>query len=132
MAILEVTEKLSTEMATWSKRKCCVLSSCDIFPVLFLSLKFPLTTNEVIYFWIRCVLSSHNIVPVLFLYLKCPLTTGVVISCRICCVLSSCAIVPALFLSLKFPLATSVVISCHSYWCRFLILTISQITQIEL
>ena len=104
-------------MVTWSKQNRCVLSYHAIVPILFLSLKRPLTTGVVISCRILCVLSSRAIVPVLLLSLKFLLTPAVVISCRIRCMLSFYAIVPFLFLSLKFPLTTGVIISCHSYHC---------------
>ena len=59
-----------------------MLLSRAIFPVLFLSLKFPLTNGVVISCRIWCMLSSRSIVTVLFLSLKCNLTAGVVISCH--------------------------------------------------
>ena len=98
-------------MVTWSKQIRCLLLSCAIVSVLFLSLKFPLTTGVVIYCWICCMLSSRAIVPCLFLSLKCPLSTVVIISCRIHGMLSPRAIVPFLFLFLKCLLTTGVVIS---------------------
>ena len=67
-------------MVTYIKRSYCVLLSCDIVPVLLLSLEFPIDTSVVISCNIRCMLSYRAIITVLFLYLKCPLTTSVFIS----------------------------------------------------
>ena len=55
---LEVTAKVSTEMMTWRKRIRCGLLSCTIVPVLFLSMKCPLTTGVVIFCRILYVLFS--------------------------------------------------------------------------
>ena len=109
-----------------------MLSYCAIAPVLFLSLKCPITINVIIPCRICCILSSCPIVPVLFLSLKCPLTTGFFY-------LMLDMLCPVVLCYLHFPVPITE-ISYHCQCCYLFLYTfraivlfpISQTTQIKL